>query len=138
MFFIWEGNYVQWQLLFQHEFLCTQMYFPGKSCLCCCRWQMNWNDVFWFWEIPLNFFNSILFWQHENSYYFSSWNTLKSCNNELHRTTDRYNRKQGDRGSSVPIISSALQPIWKHLICVYLTASITHFKKYLSYDATTQ
>lgn len=46
MFFIWEGNYVQWQLLFQHEFLCTQMYFPGKSCLCCCRWQMNWNSVF--------------------------------------------------------------------------------------------
>lgn len=87
--------YVQWQWLFQHESLCTQMYFPGKSCLCC-RWQMNWNGIFRSWEIPLNFFNSVLFWQRENSYYFSSWNTLKCCNNELHRTTDRYNRKQGD------------------------------------------
>lgn len=88
VFRIGKHFYVQWRwffVCFQCTFMCKQMYFPGKFCLYCHKWQMTKSCVSWFWEIPLNSWILCCFDRVRMLMIFAA-ETLLCFKSELHRT----------------------------------------------------
>lgn len=110
-------------------------YFPRKLYLYYPRWQKWTETVFSGFEkqnLNLNFWIPCCFGRGSTLTISTGKNTLKCFNSELHRTSNRYKRKQRHSEDLCQSSSSALQPVWKCLICAYLNVLITHLKKYLS------
>lgn len=100
VFRIGKHFYVQWRcffVCFQCTFMCKQMYFPGKLCLYCHKWQMTKSCVSWFWEIPLN--SWIPCFDRVRMLMISAAETLLCFKSELHRTPkiqEKAKQRDGD------------------------------------------